>query len=174
MSHTNQRMWAASGPSSRRFNLNEDRRSPPRQETFRPRLLGHLPRAVRGGDEEVDDHPVAHVEALLNGPAAQTDASAPARHLRGGWGAGAAPDLMWLFFQVTMWNTVETRKRAHRPKPYTQAVILSQLVSDRRCSSVMPMNAGTMTSCGAEGGACQSTLLTSSDAPGFQQNPRNL
>lgn len=55
--------------------------------------------------------------------------------------------LMWLLFQVMMWNTVETRKRAHRPRPYTKAVIFSQPLSDRRCSSAMPTKAGAMRNC---------------------------
>lgn len=54
--------------------------------------------------------------------------------------------LMWLFFQVMMWKTVETRKRAHSPRPYTQAVSRSQPVFDRRCSSAMPTKAGTTSS----------------------------
>lgn len=29
---------------------------------------GRSPGCVRGGDEEIDDHPVAHVETLLHGP----------------------------------------------------------------------------------------------------------
>ncbi|TNN30318.1 hypothetical protein EYF80_059531 [Liparis tanakae] len=51
---------------------------------------------------------------------------------------------MWLLFQVMTWNTVDTRKRAHSPTPYTQAVIFSQPLSDSRCSSATPTKAGAM------------------------------
>lgn len=66
---------------------------------------------------------------------------------------------MWLFFQVMMWKTVETRKRATRPRPYTQAVMRSQPVCDSRCSSAIPRKAGAMRSWGRPGGAQVSGTL---------------
>lgn len=52
--------------------------------------------------------------------------------------------LKWLFFQETMWNTVETMKRAQSPTPYIHAVIFSQRSSESRWSRALPTMAGTM------------------------------
>lgn len=72
MNQTNQRMWAASGPSSRRFNLHTRQGSEPGRNQGRNRARTgpepSLPRCVGGSDEEVDDDSVTHVEAVLHGP----------------------------------------------------------------------------------------------------------
>lgn len=91
MIQTSQRMCAAQGPSSLRFNLhtthithNKHSSTDCRGNTGTTSLYGlhpymkskrahlhleHSPGGVRGSDEEIDHHPVTHVEALLDNPA---------------------------------------------------------------------------------------------------------
>lgn len=83
MTQISQRMWHDHGPSSLSISL---RTHKPLQSSLAghftqqaaPNLLTDSPGRVGGGDEEVDGHPVAHMETLLHLPTQQhTDPVSP-------------------------------------------------------------------------------------------------
>lgn len=72
MTHTNQRMWHAQGPSSRKMSLvkhkDEQRNADPSDKAMCTHGLIWLPRSIGGSNEEIDHHPVAHVKTVFHRP----------------------------------------------------------------------------------------------------------
>lgn len=101
--------------------------SPSVEPSDGPHPAGNSPGSVRCCDEEVNDHPVKHVQAVLHGPVGQTDRQTDGSQPATLGASGPSPPsrapgnqgwyLRCLFFQEMVWKMVETMKRLDKPKP---------------------------------------------------------